>query len=262
MRRNREGQSRLPVKLGDCVFSAECRVHRILTFNNRFFAALWQREELRVLFRFSLVCAVLMPLGAAAALCQDVPLVQPGAPGQPTKTLTKPVAGTGRQGPTDADVTFMQGMIMHHNQAVEMVALMEGRTKNPQILSLGQRISISQTGEMKFMKLWLGYRGKPLSEDDGMAGMDMSKMDMPMMPGMLTAKQMDALRKASGPEFDHLFLTGMIQHHTGALTMLKELYGTPGAAQDAQLFDFTADVEVTQSGEIGTMQSMLGQEKK
>ena len=218
-----------------------------------------------MLLRISLVCAALLPLGAAAALCQDVPLVQPGAPGQPTKTVTKSVAGTGQQGPTDADVKFMQGMIMHHNQAVEMVALMEGRTKNPQILSLGQRISISQTGEMKFMKLWLGYRGKSLTDDDGMAGMagmDMSKMDMPMMPGMLTKAQMDALRKASGPEFDHLFLTGMIQHHTGALTMLKDLYGTPGAAQDAQLFDFTADIEVTQTGEIGTMQSMLAQEKK
>jgi uncharacterized protein (DUF305 family) len=217
--------------------------------------------------RLSLICAALLVVGAASALCQDVPLVQPGAPGQPTKTVTKPVAGTGQQGPTDADVKFMQGMIMHHGQAVEMVALMEGRTKNPQMLSLGQRISISQTGEMKFMKLWLGYRGKPVSEDDGMAGMDMSKMDMskmdmPTMPGMLTAKQMEALRKSSGPDFDHLFLTGMIQHHTGALTMLKDLYATPGAAQDAQLFDFTADVEVTQSGEIGTMQSMLAQEKK
>jgi uncharacterized protein (DUF305 family) len=85
---------------------------------------------------------------------------------------------------------------------------------------------------------------------------------MPTMPGMLTKQQMDALRKASGPEFDHLFLTGMIQHHTGALTMLKELFATPGAAQDAQLFDFTADVEVTQTGEIGTMKSMLAKEKQ
>ncbi len=200
------------------------------------------------------------------ALAQDVPLMQPGAPGQPTKAVTKPVAGTGQQGPTDADVKFMQGMIMHHSQAVEMVALMEGRTKNPQLLSLGQRISISQTGEMKFMKLWLGYRGKPVAEDDGMAGMDMSKMDMkmdmPLMPGMLTPQQMDALRKASGPEFDRLFLKGMIQHHTGALTMLKDLYATPAAGQDAQLFDFTADIEVTQSAEINAMQDMLAKEKQ
>ena len=111
--------------------------------------------------RSSLLCAALLSACAVAALDQQpaaqpdntVPLVQPGAPGQPTKTLTKSVAGTGQQGPTEADVKFMQGMIMHHSQAVEMVALMEGRTKNPQILQLGQRISISQVGEMKFMKL-------------------------------------------------------------------------------------------------------------
>jgi len=227
--------------------------------------------------RLSLLCVGLLPLCAVAAAGQDVPLMQPGAPGQPTRTVTKPVAGSGQQGPTVADVRFMQGMIMHHNQAVEMVALMQGRTTNPQLLSLGQRISISQTGEMKFMKLWLGYRGKPVSEAEGMAGMDMSKtdmsktdmskmempkMDMPMMPGMLTAQQMNALRKASGPEFDRLFLTGMIQHHTGALTMLKDLYATPGAGQDAQLFDFTADIEVTQSAEISAMQGMLPQEKE
>jgi len=216
--------------------------------------------------RLSLACAAFLPFCVVAAIAQQapasVPLVQPGAPGQPTKTLSAPVTGTGQQQPTDADVKFMQGMIMHHSQAVEMVALMQGRTDNPRILELGQRISISQTGEIKFMKLWLGYRGKPLSEDEGMAGMDMSRMDMPMMPGMLTPKQMDALRKAKGPEFDHLFLTGMIQHHTGALTMLKELFATPAAAQDAQLFDFTADIEVTQQGEIDTMKSMLAKEKQ
>jgi uncharacterized protein (DUF305 family) len=228
--------------------------------------------------RRSLVCAPLLLFGAVIATCQQpaappppasdtVPLVQPGAPGQPTRTLTESTAGTGIQGPTDADVKFMQGMIMHHSQAVEMVALMDGRTTNPQILSLGQRISISQTGEMKFMKLWLGYRGKPVSEGmagmpdmPGMAGMDMSAM--PPMPGMLTAKQMDALRNAKGPAFDHLFLTGMVQHHTGALTMVKELFATPAAAQDMQLFDFTADVEVTQQGEIDTMKSMLAKEKE
>jgi len=222
--------------------------------------------------RLSLAGASLLSLCAPAGLAQQqpapadtVPLVQPGAPGQPTRTLTKSVAGSGQQGPTDADVQFMQGMIMHHSQAVEMVGLMAGRTQNPQLISLGQRISISQTGEMKFMKLWLGYRGKPVSEDDGMAamaGMEHMDMAMPTMPGMLTPQQMDALRKAKGPEFDHLFLTGMIQHHTGALTMLKDLFATPAAAQDAQLFDFTADIEVTQQGEIDTMKSMLAKEKQ
>src|SRR5580698_6483526 len=218
--------------------------------------------------RSSVVCAVLLSAGAAAAFGQqkaqpangDVPLIMPGAPGKPDKILAPgTVAGTGQQGPTDADVKFMQGMIMHHNQAVEMVALMPGRTKNPKLVALGQRISISQTDEMKFMKRWLTYRDKPLMEMGDMTGM--SHMDMPLMPGMLTPKQMAALRKATGPKFYQLFLTGMIQHHGGALTMVKDLFDTPGAAQDMQLFDFTADIGVTQQGEIDAMRNMLAQEK-
>jgi uncharacterized protein (DUF305 family) len=156
----------------------------------------------------------------------------------------------------------MQGMIMHHNQAVEMTALMPSRSKNPQLMELGQRISISQTDEMAFMKHWLedrGYSASPAPMAD-MPGMDMSSM--PAMPGMLTAKQMDALRNATGPEFDHLFLTGMIQHHNGALTMVKELFKTPGAGQDALLFDFTSDVDNTQQAEIDVMRHMLAKEKQ
>jgi uncharacterized protein (DUF305 family) len=188
----------------------------------------------------------------------------PGAPGKPEKVLTEATtAGTAPQHPTKPDIEFMQGMIMHHNQAVEMVALMPGRTKNPKILALGQRISISQTDEMKFMKRWLTYRDQPIEMPMDMAGMghDMShmKMDMPLMPGMLSPQQMEALRKATGSRFDQLFLTGMIQHHTGALTMVNDLFATPGAAQDMQLFDFTADIGVTQQGEIDTMRNMLAQ---
>ena len=210
--------------------------------------------------RSSLLCAALL-FGQAPAQAQDsVPLIQPGAPGKPDKILTEATtAGTAPQKPTEADVKFMQGMIMHHNQAVEMVALMPGRTTNPKVLALGQRISISQTDEMKFMKRWLTYRDKPLTEMGDMAGME--HMEMPLMPGMLTAEQMDALHKASGPRFDQLFLTGMIQHHTGALTMLDDLYATAGAAQDPQLFDFTADIGVTQQGEMDAMRNMLAQEK-
>lgn len=220
--------------------------------------------------RSSLVFAALLSAAAAAAFGQaqaqsenSVPLIQPGAPGKPEKILTEATtAGTGPQHPTDADVKFMQGMIMHHNQAVEMVALMPGRTKNPKILALGQRISISQTDEMKFMKRWLTYRDKPIDEMGDMPGMNhMHRMDMPLMPGMLTPKQMDALRKANGARFDHLFLTGMIQHHNGALIMVKDLFDTPTAAQDPQLFDFTADIGVTQQGEIDAMRNMLAKEK-
>jgi uncharacterized protein (DUF305 family) len=90
--------------------------------------------------------------------------------------------------------------------------------------------------------------------------MDMGSM--PPMPGMLTPEQMKALAKASGAKFDHLFLTGMIQHHTGALTMVKDLFATPGAAQDAQLFDFATDVDNTQTAEIKIMQGMLDKEKR
>jgi uncharacterized protein (DUF305 family) len=212
----------------------------------------------------------------------QVQLQQPGAPGQPSKIVTNPV-GTAVKEPTAADIAFMQGMVMHHSQAVEMVSLMKDRTTNPDMLDLGKRISISQGDEILFMKRWLAFYGKPA--DDGMAGMagmdhsnmagmdhsqmqgmDHSKMDMsmdmPPMPGMLTPKQMAALRAAKGPEFDRLFLTGMIQHHTGALTMVKELFETRGSGAEPQLFDFTADVDVTQRGEIGLMQDMLAKEKK
>jgi uncharacterized protein (DUF305 family) len=158
----------------------------------------------------------------------------------------------------------MQGMIMHHSQAVEMTKLLSTRSHDKEVQALGKRISISQTDEMKYMKQWLTDRGKPVSEGHmghdmkGMEGMkDMDMSAMPMMPGMLTPKQMQALAKATGPAFDHLFLTGMIQHHTGALTMVQDLFDTPGAGQDAVLFDFATDVDNTQRAEINIMKNML-----
>jgi uncharacterized protein (DUF305 family) len=168
-------------------------------------------------------------------------------------------------------------MIMHHGQAVEMCALVKTHTHDPRVLDLGQRISVSQTSEMQFMKQWLTDRGKPLEDpkmDMGgmgdMKGMDMSgmgdmkgmDMDMPPMPGMLTRKQMDALRHAQGPEFDHLFLTGMMQHHGGALTMVRDLFNQPAAVQDPALFDFATDVDNTQQAEIDLMRRYLALEKK
>ena len=152
----------------------------------------------------------------------------------------------------------MQGMIMHHAQAVEMTALIESHTENKELRTLGARISRSQSDEIKFMKRWLTTRGQPTSlAMPEMPGMDMSSQML--MPGMLTAKQMDVLRKAKGAEFDHLFLTGMIQHHNGALIMVKDLFDTAGAGQDAELFNFTTDVDSGQRAEIRIMQTMLGQ---
>ena len=154
----------------------------------------------------------------------------------------------------------MQGMIMHHGQAVEMTALIPSHTENKDIRKLGARISLSQSDEMKFMKRWLAARGEPVSM--AMPGMpDMDKHGKPMqpMPGMLTAEQMDALRQAKGAEFDKLFLTGMIQHHNGALVMVKQLFDTPGAGQEADLFDFATDADNTQRAEIAIMEGMLRQ---
>lgn len=151
---------------------------------------------------------------------------------------------------------------MHHAQAVEMTALIESHTQNKDLRSLGARISRSQSDEIKFMKLWLTARGKPTSRPmHHMPGMDTSAHEM-LMPGMLTAKQMDALKKAKDDEFDHLFLTGMIQHHNGALLMVKDLFDSAGAGQDAELFNFATDVDSGQRAEIKIMQSMLGEKPK
>jgi uncharacterized protein (DUF305 family) len=156
----------------------------------------------------------------------------------------------------------MQGMIMHHGQAVEMTALIPSHTENKEIRSLGARIGLSQADEMKFMKRWLAARGEPTSMSmPGMPDMDRSGKPMQAMPGMLTPKQMDTLRKANGAEFDQLFLTGMIQHHHGALVMVKQLFDTPGAGQDADLFDFATDADNTQRAEIGIMQDMLKEKR-
>ncbi len=158
----------------------------------------------------------------------------------------------------------MQGMIMHHAQAVEMTALMESHTTNKELRLLGARISHSQSEEIRFMKRWLEARGEPtelpMPKMSGMdmPGMDMSKHEM-LMPGMLTAKQMEALRNAKGVEFDRLFLKGMIQHHGGALIMVKDLYDTAGAGQDAVLFNFTTDIDSGQRAEIRIMENMLGE---
>jgi uncharacterized protein (DUF305 family) len=188
-------------------------------------------------------------------------VVQPGAPGEPTKTLPPSTRATLPPSST-ADVEFMQGMIMHHAQAVEMTALIDSHTQNKDLRLLGARISHSQSDEIRFMKRWLAVRGEPISDAmPAMPVMDMSghRMATPaLMPGMLTPRQMEALRKSKGQAFDHLFLTGMIQHHNGALIMVKNLFATAGAGQDAELFSFTTDVDTGQRAEIRIMQTMLG----
>jgi len=206
----------------------------------------------------TLACLLSLSVSAQQAEPQTPVIVQPGAPGQPTKTLpstTRPTLPPS----SAADVQFMQHMIMHHAQAVEMTALIESHTKNKELHTLGARISRSQADEINFMKRWLATRGAPVSPAmHNMHGMDMSSHSM-LMPGMLTPKQMEALTNAKDQEFDQLFLKGMIQHHQGALTMVKDLFDTAGAGQDAELFNFVTDVDSGQRAEIRIMQTMLGE---
>ena len=216
-------------------------------------------------------CGMLFAASAAIGFCsslaraeQTTPatpvVVQPGPPGKPSRTL--PPSTKAKLPPrSQADVEFMQGMIMHHSQAVEMTALIPSHTENKDLQLLGARISSSQSSEIKFMQRWLAARGEPVSMAmSGMPNMDKSGHSVALMPGMLTAEQMEALRKAKGAEFDRLFLTGMIQHHDGALIMVKDLFDAAGAGQDADVFNFATDADNTQRAEIKVMQTML--EKK
>lgn len=217
----------------------------------------------------STIVAALCSFAATACYAQQagsgsVSVVQPGAPGTPGRRLP-PTTSAVAPPRSQADIEFMQGMIMHHAQAVEMTALISSHTENKEIRVLGERISLSQADEIKFMKRWLVARGAPVSmtmpEVPGMPDMDMGGKPMPSMPGMLTPEQMNELRKAKGAEFDRQFLTGMMQHHKGALVMVKELFDTPGAGEDADLFDFATDADNTQRAEINIMEDMLKEER-
>jgi len=216
------------------------------------------------------VSAALVFLGAASAFAQQHntaatsgAIVQPGAPGQPGKSLTPGSVSVAAPKPFGPDVDFMQGMIMHHSQAVDMVALLRTRGRSPELKALGEKITLSQSDEIRYMKDWLETRGQPTTmkmDHSHMTQSQMKNMNM-LMPGMLTPKQMEELAKARGAKFDHLFLTGMIQHHGGALTMVNDLFHTPGAGQDPVLFDFATDIDNTQRAEIKIMQAMLQKEK-
>lgn len=219
-----------------------------------------------------LMCFSVLPLIAQQSEPVQPVVVQPGAPGQPTRTL--PLSTKGKLPPRSAkDVEFMQGMIMHHGQAVEMTAMIESRTQDKAVRLIGAKISQSQTDEINFMKRWLEMRGEktemPMQQMSNMdhSKMDHSKMDHSktnhsLMPGMLSPAQMEELKNAKGADFDRLFLKGMIQHHEGALIMVKDLFETAGAGQDAELFNFTTDVDTGQRAEIKIMQTILDEKAK
>jgi uncharacterized protein (DUF305 family) len=162
---------------------------------------------------------------------------------------------------TAADVHFMQGMIHHHAQAVIMAGWAQTHGARSDVKTLAQRIDVAQRDEMAFMQRWL--RERHLDAPDPLEHYQMGH-DMPgmapseLMPGMLTAEQMAQLDAARGPEFDRLFLTFMIQHHTGAITMVNQLFGSPGGGQELYVFRFASDVNADQATEIDRMHLMLG----
>jgi uncharacterized protein (DUF305 family) len=199
---------------------------------------------------------------AAAAGCgapvQQPAVIQPGAPGEASRVIASG-AGTEQPAPavTAADVKFMQGMIHHHAQALDMTELIGARTQNPDMKRLGLRIQVSQTDEIKMMQQWLEARGQnvPGRHAHHMPGAT-------PMPGMLTSDEMTRLAGATGTEFERLFLEGMIKHHGGAIVMVQELFATPGAGQQSDVFAFASDVEADQKMEIDRMGAMLKERMK
>jgi uncharacterized protein (DUF305 family) len=174
-----------------------------------------------------------------------------------TPSAAVPVIVDGRTPYTAADVQFMSGMIRHHAQAVLIAGWAPSHGASASVRVLCERIVVAQRDEIAFMQRWLGERHEPVPPAD-MPGHTMPGMDhSPLMPGMLTAEQLAQLDGARGAEFDRLFLTFMIQHHRGAITMVEQLLHTQGAAQDGQVFRFANDVFVDQTTEIDRMNRML-----
>ena len=192
------------------------------------------------------------PQGAPAAASAP-PIVQPGAPGQPSRVISADKASDLSQVEyTGADIKFMQGMIGHHAQALEMVALLKTRSASDDLKKLALRIELSQDDEINMMQRWLEVRGQQVPNRNAM-----HMHGATLMPGMLTPDEMKQLTDAKGAEFDRLFLQGMIKHHGGALAMVADLLATPGAAQESDVFAFVSDVEADQRMEIDRMGAML-----
>jgi uncharacterized protein (DUF305 family) len=158
---------------------------------------------------------------------------------------------------TAADVRFMQDMIGHHAQALEMTRLLPTRTSRDDMRLLAERIDVSQRDEIRMMQQWLRSRGEEAPSPDAHHGHHGAGGARALMPGMLTEEELARLAKATGADFDRLFLEYMIRHHEGALTMVKELFGTPGAAQESETYRFATDVESDQRAEIARMRALL-----
>ncbi len=207
----------------------------------------------RALHPAILALAAATSAGAAGQAAAQAPIIQPGPPGEPSRLIT-PEEATDLAGlrVTAADVRFMQGMITHHAQALDMTVLVDDRTQRDAIRMLAQRIALSQDDEIAMMQDWLRERGLEVPDLDAHRDHDAE-----LMPGMATPEQMEELAAADGALFDTLFLELMIEHHEGAVEMVDELLEQPGSAQDSVLYNFTTDINADQSAEIDRMNAML-----
>lgn len=203
--------------------------------------------------RHAAVLVVVASVACRSTSVEPVHIVQPGAPGKPSRVIeAKEAVDLTQLQYTEAEVRFVQAMMMHHTQALEMTALLTARTSRDDMQLLGKRIDLSQRDEIELMREWLTLRGVSLSNRG-----ELHAHDATLMPGMLTAEEMRRLADAKGSEFDRLFLEFMIRHHEGALIMVDELFASVGAAQQSDIFAFASEIDTDQRMEIGRMSAML-----
>ena len=203
------------------------------------------------------LCAFTAVACGSAAVAQSPPIVRPGAPGESSRVIdAERAARLSHPTFTAADVKFMQGMIGHHAQAIEMVDLLKSRTSNDDMKKLAQRIDLSQNDEIRMMREWLQARGQQVPGEHAHHDPAMR------MPGMLTPEEMSKLATQKGKAFDELFLEDMIRHHEGALVMVRQLFDTPGAGQESEIYTFASDVDADQRMEIARMVAMLKELEK
>ncbi len=210
----------------------------------------------------SKIIAIALALAAlscrSAAVDSSPQLIQPGAPGEPSREISvEDAVDLTQVRHTPADVRFMQGMIGHHAQAIEMTDLLETRTASEDMRKLALRIEVSQRDEIRMMQEWLKARGESVPDEHAHHAHGAT-----LMPGMLTSDEMARLAAAKGVEFDRLFLEFMMKHHGGALVMVDELFSSPAAGQESEIFAFASDVEADQQMEIDRMAAMLKELQK
>ncbi len=208
---------------------------------------------------FAATIAALLTLPASLSAQDATPALSAAMAQGQAAAIAKARADSARYPYTTADVNFMAGMIHHHAQAIVMAKMAPTHGASPSVRTLSERIINAQQDEITLMQRWLRDRNQVVPEATaGPMKMSMGGMEHDMvMPGMLTDAQMKALDEARGPTFDRLLLTGMIQHHRGAVTMVADLFNTFGAAQDELTFKFASDAQVDQTTEIARMQKLL-----